>query len=422
MLKHSRAAFSRDDVDDAKRGAPDFDLRAYARRRDLEFLDHRTPAGFRAALPGDAERQSNVLRGVLVGGAFGVLAHEGLHVGWGSETPDWGGTFYGVKVELGAGLKGLLPFGPATTGVARVPCTIAASPVPETVGVQPYLRIDTRRSAPPYVATHRFGIAELVGEKRWSAWSDPAADPDLIGALVTEPVAELLRTHSEDGLFQAVVWWGTLIVRRNGYLRSDQDLDELARGTSLIARRLREVCRERCDPQAFDAMLPAPRYERIRDPRELPPGFVPGDRWRNWSHDFANRHRLELEDPPSLHRALPSLPIPGAAMIVMRGDIPNVGPGRLVICRERDATRPAVLTATPSGATPTTAGAEQLTARGVGLRRQTADGVASIWSTDSHTGTALFDALDSFLVAAGEVSGGPRVCSSANEPDTPLAV
>ena len=68
MTKLNRAAFSRDDVEDAKRGQPAFDLRDYAAGRGLEFLDHGTPAGFRAAVPGREELQSNVLRGMLPGG------------------------------------------------------------------------------------------------------------------------------------------------------------------------------------------------------------------------------------------------------------------------------------------------------------------------------------------------------------------
>lgn len=43
MAKRGRAAFSRDDVEDAKRGYPDFDLRDHAARRGLEFLDHGHP-------------------------------------------------------------------------------------------------------------------------------------------------------------------------------------------------------------------------------------------------------------------------------------------------------------------------------------------------------------------------------------------
>jgi hypothetical protein len=85
MATHNRAAFSRADVKDAKRGCPDFDLRDYAADRALEFLDHGTPAGYRAALPGQGELQSNVLRGVLPGGEYGILAHEGLEIGYSGE-------------------------------------------------------------------------------------------------------------------------------------------------------------------------------------------------------------------------------------------------------------------------------------------------------------------------------------------------
>src|SRR5215211_5424916 len=82
MASHNRTAFSREDVPDAKRGYPDFDLRDYATRRGLEFLDHGTPAGFRAAVPAEEDFQSNVLRGRLPGGEYGVIANEALDVGW----------------------------------------------------------------------------------------------------------------------------------------------------------------------------------------------------------------------------------------------------------------------------------------------------------------------------------------------------
>ena len=118
-----RAAFSRDDVPDAKRGYPDFDLREFASRRGLECLDHTTPAGYRAAVPGKEELQSNTLRGEPAGGACGVLAHEGLEVGYSGDSFDWGGTFYSIRVRAtGVGLRGMLPFsgrGALTRGCAR---------------------------------------------------------------------------------------------------------------------------------------------------------------------------------------------------------------------------------------------------------------------------------------------------------------
>src|SRR5690349_13830615 len=94
----NRMAFSRDDVEDAKRGRPASDLTAYAAARGLEHLGSRTPAGFRVALPCDEERQFDVMRGVLPGGAYGVLAHEALGIPWTGDSSDWNGTFYGVRV------------------------------------------------------------------------------------------------------------------------------------------------------------------------------------------------------------------------------------------------------------------------------------------------------------------------------------
>jgi hypothetical protein len=65
VATHNRAAFSKADVPHSKRGYPDLDLRDYATRRGLEFLDHGTPPGYRAAVSSDEELQSNVLRGPL---------------------------------------------------------------------------------------------------------------------------------------------------------------------------------------------------------------------------------------------------------------------------------------------------------------------------------------------------------------------
>lgn len=105
----SWAAFSREDVSDAKRGHPDFDLREFAVGRGLEWLDHATPAG-------------------------------------------------------GVGLKGLLPFsGRANEALVRVPCTVAGVRLPESVGTQLSLRIDTRRSSPPFSFGHRIKLDELIG-------------------------------------------------------------------------------------------------------------------------------------------------------------------------------------------------------------------------------------------------------------------
>src|SRR5207342_845262 len=145
------------------------------------------------------------------------MAHEGLEIGYSTDSADWDGTFYGERVKLKGNWN--LLFGDAPSGVVRVPCTVAGVRVPETAGTHPYVRIDTRRSAPPFSFTNHSELGKL-GADGWSVWCEPKPDPDTVERLVADPVAGLLHEHSEDGLFQIVVWWGTLVVRRNGFLGS----------------------------------------------------------------------------------------------------------------------------------------------------------------------------------------------------------
>ena len=394
MAKHNRAAFSEQDVEDAKRGHPDFELRDHAAKRGMEFLDHAMPAGYRAALPAQDELQSNVLRGALPGGEYGVMAHEGLEIGYSTDSPDWGGTFYGERVKMKGDWRPVV--GDAPSGVARVPCTVAGVRVPETAGTHPYLRIDTRRSSPPFTFTNRTKLDDLPATDGWSMWCEPKPERETVKGLVAEPVAELLRTHREDGLFQIVVWWGTLVVRRNGFLHPEE-LDELGQAASLTAKRLREVCGALADPEPFGAELPAPPSSE----RDLPAGFFPGEVWRKWALETAEEHGLELENPLAYHRAFPSVPVPGTAYVVLRGEIPQVGRGRLVIHRERDAVRPAVLIAAPAGAEPTPPGGLPFPAHSA--RLEIADGLLAVWSITSWSGHSLLDHIDEFCAAAAAV-------------------
>lgn len=396
--KHNRAAFSCDDVEDAKRGHPDFDLRDYARIRALEWIDHTTPAGYRAAVPGQDELQSNVLRGTLPGGEYGVLAHEGLEIPFTAEDLDWGGTFYSLRVRAGrVGLKGMLPFsGRTNEATVRVPCTVVGVRLPETAGTQTCMRIDTRRSSPPFSFIHRVKLDQLIGETGWSIWGDPQVESDVLARIAAEPVAGLLRAHAADGLFQIVAWWGTLVVRRNGFLRTFEELDELAEAASLLAERLREVCRALAEPQPLDARLPPPVWHRPGDPAAV---FNPERTWGKWATATAAHYGLELEDPPSYHRAFPSVPIPGQARLVFRGAIPHVGEGRFAVHRECDASRAAVLVQVPPGSEPTPPGGVALRERGV--RVEVRDDMLAVWSTTSYWGNAMAGDLDAFFASAG---------------------
>ncbi|MGH2992421.1 MAG: hypothetical protein ACRDL1_02665 [Solirubrobacterales bacterium] len=102
------------------------------------------------------------------------MAHEGLEIGYSTDSPDWGGTFYGERVRL-KGTRNLL-FGDAPSALVRVPCTVAGVRVPETAGTHTYIRIDTRRSSPPFSFTNRTKLDDLLDAKGWSVWCEPKPD------------------------------------------------------------------------------------------------------------------------------------------------------------------------------------------------------------------------------------------------------
>ena len=263
----NKAAFSREDVADAKRGAPAVSLAGYAADRGLQFLDHATPAGYRTAVPCEPEFQFNLMRGPLPGGEFGVVGHEAFGLPWVGGTVAWSGWVETVGRPKGTGLRArdfalsMLPGADLFTGWGsekveplRTPCTIAAVRLPESAGLQPHLRIDNRDAAPPYdfgndVDLHALGLL---------LHADPAAPADLLDAFLAEPVASTLQAHAGDPLFQVLITCATLVVRRNGWIADPAQLDELCGFASSLARNARAACRARLPRQPFEEALPAP--------------------------------------------------------------------------------------------------------------------------------------------------------------------
>ena len=404
MARLNRAAFSRADIEDAKRGHPDFDLRDHAARRGLEFLDHGTPAGFRAAVPGDEELQSNVLRGVLPGGEYGVLANEGLEIGYTGDSPDWGGSYYGLRVIAKGDFGGILGFvpvanwfvGSSATATVRVPCTLAAVRVPETAGSLTHLRFDRRRSAPPFSFGKRTKLAELVGEKGWDLYAGTKPDPEVVARLLAEPVAALLRAHTETACSRP--WSGT----GRSWCAATGICGLPKSSTSWPRRRAcsRGACaRSACRSPSRSASTPrCRRRSRSGRPPRRRPASSSTSRWCKWAVETAERHGLELEDPLAYHRAFPSVPVPGTACVVLRGTIPRLGvPGRLVVHRERGSARPAVVIPAPEGAEPTPPGGRVFPEHGV--RLEIADGLLAVWSINSYWGSAMAGDLDAFCAS-----------------------
>ena len=424
----NKAAFSREDVADAKRGAPAVSLAGYAADRGLQFLDHATPAGYRTAVPCDPEFQFNLMRGPLPGGEFGLVGHEAFGLPWVGGTVAWSGWVETVGKPKGTGLRvrdfalSMLPGADLFTGWGsekveplRTPCTIAAVRLPESAGLQPHLRIDNRDAAPPYdfgndVDLHALGLL---------LHADPAAPADLLDAFLAEPVASTLNAHAGDPLFQVLITCATLVVRRNGWIADPAQLDELC-GFAVLAgtQRARGLPR----PAAAPAVRGAAAASGLADrrgagarvcARAALAGVGDGDR-RDGSGS-RSRARSPTTAPSR------SVPAPGFAKVVMRGTLPVLGvPGRLVVHTEPGASRAAVVVPAPEGVTSArpTATASRPTRRAPrGARRP------GRRSTRSRaTGATRWRATSTpcwpmrRMYCAGGSRGSPRRTSS---PDTP---
>jgi len=407
----NKAAFSREDVADAKRGAPAVSLAGYAADRGLQFLDHATPAGYRTAVPCEPEFQFNLMRGPLPGGEFGVVGHEAFGLPWVGGTVAWSGWVETVGRPKGTGLRArdfalsMLPGADLFTGWGsekveplRTPSTIAAVRLPESAGLQPHLRIDNRDAAPPYdfgndVDLHALGLL---------LHADPAAPADLLDAFLAEPVASTLQAHAGDPLFQVLITCATLVVRRNGWIADPAQLDELCGFASSLARNARAACRARLPRQPFEEALPAPAWQTGAPPAR---GFALEPHWQEWATATAGRLGLALEGAVAYHRAFPSVPAPGFAKVVMRGTLPVLGVfGRLVVHTEPGASRAAVLVPAPEGVTSGPDGDRIETEPPV--RLEVRDGLAGVYTVTSYWGNAMAGDVDALLANAAYVLRG----------------
>ena len=355
LFKH--AAFAPEDVEDARRGRPDFDLSDYAGARDLEFRPTGAPPNFETVIPEWPEYVFNSMLGVLPGGAVGVLEHELMEVEVsGCESgPRMGGKLFeevykkkepfffqpsywkGPDNEPFAGNAIWIP---TTRVMARVP---EAALVPRTMAVQsdrltPIGRYDLDRHG-----LHGFGLQ--YGE-------DPE-DEALLDRLFGGPPGRFLAAASS-AYVDLDLDGGVVAVRCNGFLRQEAALDQLAARFSEVVAGVREACAPYLDPTPFEEPLPEPPWVD----REHPPAGELDLRsspwWESWRQTAAQLE-MPLEDPKAYHRAYPSNPVPSVAVAVMRGTGADQRTYRLAFHRARgphDVRPAAVFTASPDWSGP----------------------------------------------------------------------
>jgi hypothetical protein len=266
VTEFNSVAFTWRDMGDAKRGRPKSDLSGYAQARGLTFLEKRPPKGYETILPHREGQIFNVVAGTLPGGTPGVMLHERLKVGAAGGKPPQGGGWWGVRYSSDLGprrpdlgdildpfdlthdlIDALDPTDLLTTDLSDflggggaepqdtsflVPCTVAATRVPGLAQTQlPRLRIDRRWRLPPLGYEHRADMKD-AGLKGWHLQTSPGElDPS---GLLTEPLRTLLE-DSGRGYFQLVVADGAVVVRRNGFLDDEGELDSHAQALATVA-------------------------------------------------------------------------------------------------------------------------------------------------------------------------------------------
>jgi hypothetical protein len=379
-------AFAGQDFVDARRRHPDVDLSPYATARGLDMLGSRNAAGFFAALPLDEQLQFNVMRGPLPGGEQGILFHHVLPV---PVSPDGSGAGLvgcvykqpGAKLRIRDFFGNLIPLADllvdAVTDLRRpaevtdplascvgVPCTVGAVLVPEAALEQ--FTIDNQPK-PRFVSHHR----EKIGD--WTLLSREPPDPRLLERFLSDTTREALRHLDSRAYAKLEVKYGTLVVRVNGYLRDEAELDGLAQLTCALARELRAAGDLIADRRPFDRPLPAPE-QRAPEP------------WGDALDAYAWKHRLALEDPAAYHRAFPSLAVPGRAFGVLRGELADGVIGRVAWHTEKSLAtnndgRNAVLLPARPGAEPTPRAGIRLADEA--LNYWIGDGMLAVWELRS---------------------------------------
>ncbi len=337
------------------------DLRAYAASRGLDFRGELMQAGYEAVMLGRDGHERNVMRGTLPAGEHGVLFHElatfDLEAGgYPSTLPE-----PHVDSTLGDHLGNLNdwlmidPIGLVGRVKARPPVraafTTAAVLVPEATAMVQRLRIDRSPVFAPY--DFEFGgPLDSLGLTGWHARAEPQLDQPLFERFCDAGVRRVLELWAADPYPTHLVFWhGTLAVRRFGFEGDAGRLDAIASAAAGLAARLRAAALHGRSTASFGVSLGPPRPGR----------FAPPVLWERAVNKLADRLGLEREDPLELHRAFPSLPLPGQAFAVLRGQLPGAGPGRVVLATGRplegwNIGRNAVLLPVRQGLPPTPAG------------------------------------------------------------------
>lgn len=304
------AAFAPDDVDDARRGAPAYDLGAYAAARGLQPLGSVIQGHFLGLTPRFSEYTFNVLRGTFPGDRFGAIQHELYEIEMSAGRLRFNGELYGTRVAgrvpvsefLGISVdRSQQPFG---DDVTLVPTTTILVHAPETVFL-------------PAVLVRRDAFLTLLSPSLQPAAPGFAMNgtdhiDDVLRAAIGTSMGPTLRSLRFP-FVEVRLSYGRLALTVNGFVAAADQLDALVNAASVLADALAHLCSAWWAPDHFDTPL-AP-FDSAGHPRGWPSAMFTGpldDSLTTSLQTIARDMRASIEDPVALHRRFPRLPIPGA--------------------------------------------------------------------------------------------------------------
>ena len=335
-MGHNHTAFAREDVEDARRGAPATSLEAWASERGIAFRGSELAGTFVTVLPRFDQYTFNVCRGEVLPGRYGLLAHLLEELPATDGKIDGGGTFYGTRLVTKrnllsfVGIEKARPDEPFAANAAWAPTTGVALRVPELT-LLPRISLEIESGFSNFGGGRDLAPAGVPGWRlHASDWvSDELADAVTAAA---RPLAGLGATWG-----RVLLDHGQLALIRNGFVAHPDLLDHLLATAGAIA-----------DALAATAPLPA----------GTPPWCQPQEHETAAFRQGASEFAMALADPVDLHRTHRHLPFPGRALGLLQGTLPgSTATGHLAFAVQGGRTtgtyRTVVLTpAAPGAATP----------------------------------------------------------------------
>jgi hypothetical protein len=314
------------------------DLEGYATARGLTWSREAALRHYGALFGAEKGENFNTMRGVLPGGAFGVMGHR----------------VTGVRERGGADHQMRRSFEAATFAAAFVPESRATLSAVEARQCRCYVDYE-----------HGIALEEVADEHGWTIGSSPRTNPEALAAVWSGEIGQWVRSAYPGGRLDVRAGIASLWLPH--YVMDPAALDALGQGITWAAGAIAAVCARFTSPAAWDAVLTAPpvwdapgtrsddlaraiddaggrvRYDSAGiDAHVFDPGATTENVYsgvRDFAASYAGARRLVLEDARTFDLAYPMLPFPGWTQCVWRGALSDGTVHRLALSAQRPLSR-----------------------------------------------------------------------------------